>query len=146
MEPSQLNLEALVCLSKRERRIISDCLVYSLRTTYHYRISRKTILKVIRSVRSTCIFLQSSPLLRQRLLRIIDDRLPFTPSKSCFIYPDYEGDPEDYLNEAKQTWYRGKNRIETNDSFYDLLSDANVFSSQILEAFDDYLEWQRSKD
>jgi hypothetical protein len=78
MEPSQLNLEALVCLSKKERRIVSDCLVYALRTTYHYRISRKTILKVIRSVRSTCIFLQSSPLLRQRLLRIIDDRFECT--------------------------------------------------------------------
>ena len=146
MEPSQLNLEALVCLSKKERRIISDCLVYSLRTTYHYRISRKTILKVIRSVRSTCIFLQSSPLLRQRLLRIIDDRLPLTPSKSCFIYPDYIGDPEDYLNESKQTWYRGKARTETNDSFYDLLSDASIFSSQILEAFDDYLEWHGNRE
>ena len=87
MEPSQLNLEALVCVSKKERRIISDCLVYALRTTYHYRISRKTLIKVLRSVRSTCIFLQTNPLLRQQLLRVIDDRLPFTPSKICRITP-----------------------------------------------------------
>ena len=146
MEPSQLNLEALVSLNKKERRIIADCLVYALRTTYHYRINRKTILKVIRSVRSTCIFLQSSPMLSQRLLQVIDDRLPFTPSKSCFIYPDYEGDPEDYLNEMKQTWYIGKDRIECNDSIYDLLSDANIFSNEILEAFDDYLAWHGSRE
>lgn len=146
MEPSQLNLEALVSLNKKERKIIADCLVYALRTTYHYRISRKTILKVIRSVRSTCIFLQSNPLLKQRLLRTIDKRLPFTPAKSCFIYPEYEGDPEDYLNEMKQTWYSGKDHEERNDSFYELLSDASIFSNQILEALDDYLEWHGSRD
>ena len=133
-------------LNKKERRIISDCLVYALRTTYHYRISRKTLIKVLRSVRSTCIFLQTNPLLRQQLLRVIDDRLPFTPSKICFMYPDYEGDPEDYLNEAKQTWYKGKERTECNDSFYDLLSEANIFSTQMLEALDDYLAWHGSRD
>ena len=50
MEPSQLNLEALVSLSKKERRNISDCLLYAIRTTYHYRVSRKTLFKVIASV------------------------------------------------------------------------------------------------
>lgn len=146
MEPSQLNLEALVSASKKERKLISDCLVYALRTTYHYRISRKTVLKVLHSVRSTCNFLQTNPLLRQQLLRVIDDRLPFTPSKICFMYPDYEGDPEDYLNEMKQTWFKGKERIECNDSFYDLLSDASVFSNQMLEALDDYLAWHGSRE
>lgn len=144
MEPSQLNLEALVYINKKERRIISDCLVYSLRTTYHYRISRKTILKVIRSVRNTCIFLQSNPQLRQRFVRFIDKRLPFTPSKTCFIYTEYEGDPSDYLNETKQTWYSGKDMQPRNESFYDLLSDANIFSTQILETMDDYLAWHGS--
>ena len=43
MEPSQLNLEALVSLSKKERRNIVDCLLYAIRITYHYRLSRKTL-------------------------------------------------------------------------------------------------------
>lgn len=62
------------------------------------------------------------------------------------MYPDYEGDPEDYLNEMKQTWFKGKERIECNDSFYDLLSDASVFSDQMLEALDDYLAWHGSRE
>ena len=75
MEPSQLNLEALVSVNKKERKNISDCLLYALRTTYHYRLSRKTLLKVIRSVRRTCIFLQTNPQMRQRLIYFFEKRL-----------------------------------------------------------------------
>lgn len=146
MEPSQLNLEALVSLTKKERRNISDCLLYAIRTTYHYRLSRKTLLKVISSVRRTCIFLQTNPQMRQRLVRFIENHLKLSSSKTCFIYPEYQGDPEDYLNENRRTWYTGEQRIPHSETFFELLNDANIFSNQILESFDDYLAWNGSRE
>ena len=146
MEPSQLNLEALVSLNKKDRKNIADCLLYALRTTYHYRISRKTIMQVLRSVRSTCIFLQTNPQMHRRLVQFAEKRLPLSSSKNCFVYPEYQGDPEDYLNEMKHTWYSGEDRTEHNESFYELLSDANVFSTEMLEALDNYLAWHGNRD
>lgn len=146
MEPSQLNLEALVSLSKKERRNISECLLYAIRTTYHYRLSRKTLLKVITSVKKTCIFLQSNPRMRRRLAHFIENHLKLSFSKNCFIYPEYQGDPEDYLNESKRTWYIGEDREPHSESFFELLNDANIFSNQILEAYDDYLAWHGSRE
>ena len=146
MEPSQLNLEALVSLTKKERRNISECLLYAIRTTYHYRLSRKTLLKVIASVRKTCIFLQSNPQMRQRLVHFIENHFRLSLSKTCFIYPEYQGDPEDYLNEGKHTWYVGENHTPHTESFFELLNEANIFSNQILETFDDYLAWHGSRE
>lgn len=146
MEPSQLNLEALVSLSKKDRKNIADCLLYALRTTYHYHMSRKTLIQVLRSVRSTCIFLQTNPQMRRRLVHFFEKRLPLTSSKTCFIYPEYQGDPEDYLNEMKRTWYSGNDLTARNESFYELLNDANIFSNQILEALDDYLAWHGDRE
>ena len=146
MEPSQLNLEALVSLNKKDRKNIADCLLYALRTTYHYRISRKTIMQVLRSVRSTCIFLQTNPQMHRRLVQFAEKRLPLSSSKNCFVYPEYQGDPEDYLNEMKHTWYSGEDRKEHNESFYELLSDANVFSTEMLEALDNYLAWHGNRE
>ncbi|MDD3220955.1 MAG: hypothetical protein EOM34_06650 [Clostridia bacterium] len=146
MEPSQLNLEALVSVSKRERHQISDCLLYALRSTYHYRLSRKTVVKVLASVRNTCIFLQTNPRMRQRLLCFFENCLKVTPSKTCFIYPEYHGDPHDYLNESKRTWFSESNDTPHTESVFELLNTANIFSNQILEAFDDYLAWHGSLD
>lgn len=148
MEPSQLNLEALVSVNKKERKNISDCLLYALRTTYHYRLSRKTLLKVIRSVRRTCIFLQTNPQMRQRLIYFFEKRLRMhmSSSKACFIYPEYQGDPKDYLNENNHIWFASDNNIPRTESLFDLLSDANLFGTQMLEALDDYLAWHGSRE
>ena len=146
IEPFQLNLEALVSLNKTDRRNIADCLLYALRTTYHYRLSRKTILKVIRSVRRTCTFLQTNPQIHQKALRLIRRRLPFSSSKMCFIFPEYHGDPHDYLNENKQTWFSISDHAPHTESFYELLNDAAIYSTQILENFDDYLAWNGNRD
>lgn len=146
MEPSQLNLEALVSVTKKERRNISDCLLYALRTTYHYRLSRKTLLKVISCIRRTCIFLQTPPQMRQRLICFFEKRLKVSSSKNCFVYPEYHGDPKDYLNENKHTWFAPNHDVPRTESFFELLNDANIFSNQILEAFDDYLAWHGSRE
>lgn len=148
MEPSQLNLEALVCVNKKERKSISDCLLYALRTTYHYRLSRKTLVKVINSVRRTCIFLQTNPQMRRRLTFFFEKRLrmKMNASKTCFIYPEYQGDPKDYLNESNRIWFTAGDNVPRTESFFQLLSDANIFSNQILEALDDYLAWHGSRE
>jgi hypothetical protein len=146
LEPSQLNLEALVFLTKKERRVICDCLLYTVRITYHYRLTRKTMFKVIASVRKTCIFLQTNPHLRGKLVRLVQDRLKVSSSRACFVYPEYQGDPEDYLNEEKQTWYVGEKHVPRDESFVELLNEANLFGNHILEAFDDYLEWHGSRE
>lgn len=146
MEPSQLNLEALVSLNKKDRKIIADCLLYALRTTYHYRMSRKTLIQVLHSVRNTCVFLQTNPQMRRRLVHFLEKKLPISSSRNCFIYPEYEGDPEDYLNEEKNPWYRGDDMSPQNTSFYDLLNEATIFSNEMLEAFDDYLAWHGNRE
>ena len=68
----------------------------------------------------------------RRLVRFIENRLKLSSSKTCFIYPEYQGDPEDYLNESRSTWYVGEKRVPHNETFFELLSDANIFNNQLL--------------
>ena len=84
--------------------------------------------------------------MRRRLAHFIENHLKLSFSKNCFIYPEYQGDPEDYLNESKRTWYIGEDREPHSESFFELLNDANIFSNQILEAYDDYLAWHGSRE
>ena len=146
MEPSQLNLEALVSMNKKERRNICNCLLYSLRTTYNYRLSRKSLLKIIASVKKTCIFLQTNPQMHIHMVRFFKKRMHLSSARSSLIYPEYTGDPFDYLNENKTDWYISHDKDPHTESFIELLEHADLFTNQVLEAFDDYLAWHGSRE
>ena len=146
MEPSQLNLEALVSLNKRERKHICDCLLYGLRTTYNYRLSRKSLLKVIASVKKTCIFLQTNPQMHIQMVNFFKNRLHLSSARSSLIYPEYTGDPFDYMNENRSDWYIPHDKEPHSESFIDLLDLADIYINKVLETFDDYLAWHGSRD
>lgn len=145
MSPEQLNLEALVNVSKKERLCIAGCLSYALRHTYRYRISLKTLNRVLMSMRKTCIFLQSNPQMRRRLSSFLEKHLHHSGPAACFIYPEFTGDPKDYLNESKNPWTAGQEGSVSNESFFELLNNANDISHQLLDSLDDYLAWNGSK-
>ena len=145
MSPEQLNLEALVNISKKERHAIADCLLYALRHTYRYHISRKTLNRILLYLRKTCVFLQSNPQMRRRLSGFAEKHLHRTLPAACFIYPEFTGDPRDYLNEAKNPWTAGVDGPASNASFFELLNDANDYGQQLLDSLDDYLAWNGSR-
>ncbi len=149
MEPSQLNLEALVCLTKKERHIISDCLLYALRTTYHYRLRKPAVLSAFQSIQRTCIFIQEQMALQQKIhgIRGILSRIhKLSDTRFNFIYPEYNGDPRDYLNESHTHWFVPDTNDEKTESVFDLVEEAVIYSTQLLEAYDDYLAWNGNRD
>ncbi len=149
MEPSQLNLEALVSLTKKEKQIISDCLLYALRTTYHYRLRKQAILSAFHSIQHTCIFIQNQMTLQQRRhngLGIISKIRKISDTRSGLIYPDYNGDPRDYLNESHKPWCVPDTDDEKTESVFDLVEESVIYSTQLLEAYDDYLAWNGNRD
>lgn len=149
MEPSQLNLEALVCLTKKERRIISDCLLYALRTTYHYRLRKQAVLSAFQATQRTCVFIQEQMALQQRIqgVRGVINKLhKISDSRFNFIFPEYNGDPRDYLNESHTPWFVPDTNDEKTESVFDLVEEAIIYSTQLLEAYDDYLAWNGNRD
>lgn len=48
-------------------------------------------------------------------------------SKACFIYPEYQGDPKDYLNENNHIWFASVNNIPRTESFF-VFSVMRIFS------------------
>ena len=146
-DPSQINLESLVSVKKKEILAISKCLYYTIHATYPYRISRKTIIKCIYALRKNMLIIQSDRSASRIPIRVFEKLSFHGPIISCQKYQPVLDDDKDYLNNNHHPWkISPESDIQSTESFVELFEKAKRHSRDILESLDGSLAWGISPD
>ena len=144
MEPSQLNYEALTFVSRKDLIHIEKLMRYSIRATYHRRISSSEIANGLRALRRRIVCLRPGSVFRRMWIGNAQKKLPL-PIRH--VYTDFQPDTHDYMNTEGRPWYPYPGCSRALHSGFEIIFEESLRDSiRFLEDLDSCISWGMSRD
>lgn len=144
MEPSQLNFEALTFVGRKDIAEIEKLMRYTVRATYHCKISASEISNGLRGMRRQIVCLQPKTGFRKIWIGSVEKTLPLPIRR---VYTDFQPDNHDYMNTEGRPWYPYPGCSRALHTGFNVIFDESVSDSlRLLEDLDSCISWGMSRD
>lgn len=146
MEPSQINVDALLYLSRKDTSSINHMLKKAVGEVYHYSLSSSELAAGIRNIRRQLEFMYPSEGLGKSVVSTVKNRIPFIKNSSGNRF-DHALDTQDFMNTRKQPWYPYVGCADIYElSFEEIFQRSQSGSLTLLGDLDGCLSWGISRE
>ncbi|MCR4673189.1 MAG: hypothetical protein K5637_08195 [Lachnospiraceae bacterium] len=146
MHPSQVNVDALLYLSRKDTSSINHMLKKAVSEVYHYSLSSNELAAGIRSLRRRLEFMYPSEGLGKSVVNTLKSNIPFVKSSSSNRF-DFTADAQDFMNERKIQWYPYVGCAQIYElSFEEIFQRTQSGSLTLLGDLDGCLSWGISRE